>query len=637
MPTNVYCNGVQLHNVLTRQWDQEVVYDQSGTDVLYSRFKFRFEGLLHAQIQSNDYGVAAPAWIAVAEGNLSANAVEATQYDLVRSRLSVNRQDLRISMHDQTGAETLVFCASPMKGDIEWWDVNNGPTPRVVSITQIAGSLCFRLVFEIEACVIACLKSGVCPAEFPLVLNNRWSVSEDMDRDFYITTRIRGHVRLSRVPDDYTDVKGLVIPLLPPEFRREKITFSIDANGLDCDWEVEDRQIFLSAIPPATSMECSFTEAAHDETHMRSSGRVAITVAAGAWRDWAVVALIKALNSRTRWMSYEQYVGQTGKQRAYFLDSFALTENLGERYSIEGTFSIRRQVDGLIETCRRIADTWGRPLYTDADLDKYYHPNYSTDPKNGIWPTGKGNMLAAGDSAMRKHVDVGRWLVCWLQSPCSADPHVLDRRPMDPKPPEGDWLKTAVVEVGSDWFENESPPQFLDEYFRDDKTGRVPFYTNCAMVNRYVSQAHRAQMPVARSSDLALYAQHSSTFISLVPEQWYRIIEFDFESVGDWPDVPKPVQDFVDDGGQLKHRLLGYEINPHAPTTGTCGSGTIYRVHGRLVYGLSRAPTENERLAVGTLPIMKYKPDDPQFATFTNFTPKDSFAVRIGPGGRAIA
>ena len=49
MATNVTYNGVELHNCLTRQWVQEVVYDESGTDMIGHRFGLRFECILHVQ------------------------------------------------------------------------------------------------------------------------------------------------------------------------------------------------------------------------------------------------------------------------------------------------------------------------------------------------------------------------------------------------------------------------------------------------------------------------------------------------------------------------------------------------------------------------------------------------------------
>jgi len=49
MATDVYYNGVWLHNVSTREFHQEATYDASGTDQMSQHFRMRFEGIIHIQ------------------------------------------------------------------------------------------------------------------------------------------------------------------------------------------------------------------------------------------------------------------------------------------------------------------------------------------------------------------------------------------------------------------------------------------------------------------------------------------------------------------------------------------------------------------------------------------------------------
>ena len=49
MGTEVYYNGIRLSNVTTRQWQQEVIYDQSNTDTIGQRFNLTFEAICHIQ------------------------------------------------------------------------------------------------------------------------------------------------------------------------------------------------------------------------------------------------------------------------------------------------------------------------------------------------------------------------------------------------------------------------------------------------------------------------------------------------------------------------------------------------------------------------------------------------------------
>ena len=48
MGTTVTYNGVTLHNVQTREWEQETVYDESNTDAL-SPVPHAIRGILHAE------------------------------------------------------------------------------------------------------------------------------------------------------------------------------------------------------------------------------------------------------------------------------------------------------------------------------------------------------------------------------------------------------------------------------------------------------------------------------------------------------------------------------------------------------------------------------------------------------------
>ena len=49
MATTLTYGDVILHNVLTERWDQEITYDESGTDMIGQKHTIRVRGILHAQ------------------------------------------------------------------------------------------------------------------------------------------------------------------------------------------------------------------------------------------------------------------------------------------------------------------------------------------------------------------------------------------------------------------------------------------------------------------------------------------------------------------------------------------------------------------------------------------------------------
>ena len=135
MATDVLYNNVKLHNVTTRRWEQEVEYDSSGADVVAQNFKFTFEGVLHAQrspiIDSEVYVTSGPS----NEGNIF------RQLEQTQSLLSQPRKDLKVHI----GGNLVVDIRGDHDDDYQHTnaDVNNGPKPKVISLTPI-GDRAFR-------------------------------------------------------------------------------------------------------------------------------------------------------------------------------------------------------------------------------------------------------------------------------------------------------------------------------------------------------------------------------------------------------------------------------------------------------------------------------------------------------------
>ena len=144
MSTDVHYNGIELHNVVTRGWDQEVVYDDSNTDLLFYKFKLKFEGILHVQggsISTNR------AWIAKDGGGGTTSSATALMRE-VRAALGQPRGRLEVKIGGQTALlcvpGVVDFAADPDR------DVDNGPKPHSVSVEHISGSQLFRVSFSVD-------------------------------------------------------------------------------------------------------------------------------------------------------------------------------------------------------------------------------------------------------------------------------------------------------------------------------------------------------------------------------------------------------------------------------------------------------------------------------------------------------
>ena len=105
MATVVTYNSVELHNVQTKQWDEEIVYDPSNTDVMFHRFKLRFAGIIHNQGSVSGSGSlgdegsspSAPAWIAVPGQRDSITGM----WTSVAALLSTPRCELTVTVNGQ--------------------------------------------------------------------------------------------------------------------------------------------------------------------------------------------------------------------------------------------------------------------------------------------------------------------------------------------------------------------------------------------------------------------------------------------------------------------------------------------------------------------------------------------------------
>ncbi len=298
MATRVFYNGVVLQNVLTRMWDEEVVYDQSRTDALFHRFRFHFEGLVFLdQPPASD---AAPAWTGLV------SSPTGTPHDFrlpgIKSALLQPRGTLIIYIGDNEDSDLEIFRCTAADRNLQdrYRDVDNGPKPTNFNILQILGGRVARIAFAIECAKVDCLVATGTP-NAPFVLNNRWSLEEEMDANAVVRRTIRGRLRLSAPIYLIGDQRTLVtIAPLERGFRRDSIRFNTDASGLECEYQVIDQQIDTAAPWPATKMEVTHNERIEDQTQLFSEIHVRLEAPIGANRGKLIQRIVQIWDARTQ-------------------------------------------------------------------------------------------------------------------------------------------------------------------------------------------------------------------------------------------------------------------------------------------------------------------------------------------------
>jgi len=590
MGTDLIYNGVELHNVVTREWEQEAVYDQSKTDLVMHRFKITVEGILHAKSSGTDPPISAsPAWIErqdLADG--APRTVTADIYNDIRNRLLTPRKKLEIRMGGQMVLMALPAVAFPT--DLNR-DVENGPQPQSASLTHIAGHQLFRVRFVVHFAKAECPGTSYSDS---WVLNNRWSVSETMDQDFFTTRTIAGQMRLS-LPIQVTqqDFRHLIVPSLEEGFRREHIEYSMQPNGLEANYRVTDKQVHTSAPWPATSINGTYTEETSDGITFHSSLNVRLQGDPSSDKRLMIARALQVVDAR---LNLLEEVGAMNTK--YLIESATITEHIGAANSVEASFRIRRVFEDPAAYLARVrTKTLGKPLELD-DLPDQPEPY---DPVISRKPVTYGYVPQGGE----REPILLFLLQCYLQDPCipihgvyQGEDHAIQR-----EEPEDDYETTLT----------QRPPGSIPEptlEARVSEKAKTYVYTLCTMETKYLQPCMRAAMPIARQFSPGDTADATVVF-DLGPGQCIREIRVEAEKVDVWPEIPTPVDTYSD--GNLRATKLDFRVRVHPPTLTAEADKHVRRVSAYYRYALNRAPTTAEKVRVGILPTHTFTQDEAAF------------------------
>ena len=308
--TNVYYNGVWLRNVLTKQFDQTVEYDSTGTDRIYTKFIISVESIVSDDELHQLAGCTGASFVS---GNVAANVANFSnaQYkmQMLQSLLSVPRQrfefwqgqNMFFAATSQLGAASSSQSYTGPKWFNNETDLDNGPKPRSVSISQVIANRCYRISFSIECCVLLCLLNDGSTdfANFSpqamnrRLLSNRFSIEEVRDGNFFNTRMIIGRARVAHIGLWDMGLRYLVMPILPNGYKRESVHFTHADNGLDMLYRVTDRQRYAAPPWPAVDFQGTHTEATGiDGVHSEGSVSVRMIGSPGTSKQWLLAACV---------------------------------------------------------------------------------------------------------------------------------------------------------------------------------------------------------------------------------------------------------------------------------------------------------------------------------------------------------
>lgn len=596
MATTVYYGQAQIYNALTREWDEEVAYDQSGTDVIGTRIKMRFVGYVHAQ----SIGIGGNARTkTVKTGGSPSTIVEAYAdvkgiFEEARKTLVIIVGEDRLATPAVAGKE--IFRCEPPDGDKRSnvnRDIDNGPKPRGFNIVKVVNDQILQVEWSVEVMKLHC-DSNRGPGE---VLNNRWAITEEADVNWFTTRTIRGRLRLSA--SNYSPASAyrfIVTPGLERGFRRERVEYAVAENGLEVEYQVTDRQVHDAAPSPATRMSGSFTTSTDQGFDFVSSVRVRLEGPPHVDKRLLISRALQIVDNRLTFNAK-----RTGNKA--FLMNATITDVFGEENACEVSYTIRETPADIGDFLSNLRlDVLGTPLSLPD-----YASNTSQQPKlYGYNPYGSERSPA--------YLFL---LHCYLQSPCEADHEIRGF----PQVPGANADGQSAEETGTQFIAVTSLPAIEAVLVSADQKRLGPgAYTFARAEVTYKVRPCRAHLPIAVKVEYnGQGTDDTSVFIDLAPGLATREITVDYERLGELPKIPSPLDSYTD--GAIRGKLLEFIPSPLPPTLGADGRTALYRIRAYYRWGLNRIPRADEALKTSVLPFTSFGIEDSKISGTALYDP----------------
>lgn len=551
MATDLTYNGVTLKNVLTRSFEQEPVYDESGTDILYQKFTVSVEAIANADLLLEANPTLGTMGVGVG-GGAAGQVIQSARIRLAETRGAF--------VYQMEGNDILTSSAL--------LDANNGPKPRQVKIAQVSPNT-LRIMFTIEVCKVDCTEN---PSP---VINNRWSCTDDIDDNYRTVRTWRGRLRLSNAVYNPQFFRKVVLPVLPKGWRRTRMHFNAPPNTLELEYWIQDTEMLGEHAPrPAVKMSCVHTESM-EMAGMNNIGSITVRLDGSRTSDKRQM-LERAMQIAIAKLAIDQLSNTQGILKNldivdYFGESTNSVEVRARMTRIPGNGGVASGLGAIL------ALTFGKPLKL-LNIPSY-------DPDRGVIPSAYGT---AGDTP----AGLAGLFACYLQSPCN-DIHGM---PQQPATGNADPLTTSDSEPSQATYTESSPVLGLDT----PESGQdhiLAAYQYCRMESILDVSNGRVALPIARAED----DEDDSTqaVVRLTKAHAKRTIRYSAERLGLQPQMWNPV-DFTDANG-IKHSLLDFTPTFQPAQLDNLGR-PVFALDVEYVYALSKVPGPSQPFSVGSLP-----------------------------------
>ncbi len=573
MATDLFYNGITLKNVLTRDFSQKPVRDESNTDIWYQQFDISVETVVSVDVYL----------ASVKMLGLDGPVGGATPGEILKQARKLLGEDRGTFAMYQEGQIVLQSDAN--------LDNNNGPKVTALEVLQVSPRT-IRILFSIQIAKVDCV-------DFPsAVIGNRWSCIDDIDDQFRTRRTWRGRLRLSNAVYNPQAFRGLVVPTLQRGWKRVAMHFNAPPNALELEYFISDHEMLGEAPPgPAVKMQITHTESMGQGGALNAGS---ITVHLDGTRDSDKQLMIQRAMQIVVGKLALASIFPTGQSVLMQLD---LVDFSGESVnSVEARALVKRTGTSLASIVgNMLTQSLGRPL------QQLNIPNYDPDAPATAGPYGTAGNSPAGLAGL---------FACYLQSPC-FDQHGI--------PQTGQYPSAGDYQQGSDspspytYSEGPLSDDFPSPGYSQDHLQAV--YTFSQLESIIERSENRIALPIARSQ--GGQAQDTLAVVRLAPATARRRIKASFERVGDWPKIIAP-KDFTDGQG-IKHFLLKWTPNFQAPEQTAVGQRE-YVVDVEYLYALNRPP-EGSGISVGVLPWDDIPSSQAAFPSSAMIEPTDAKGI----------
>ncbi|QDU25590.1 hypothetical protein ETAA8_06600 [Anatilimnocola aggregata] len=546
-------NGIKLLGTLTKIHDLTPIRDDSDTDQLHSKFVVSSECVVNIAVltaQVKMHGVT---------GGNAAGANAASVLKAVRHMLSEDRKPFQLVM------DGTIYLESS-----ERLDANNGPKVRELKIAQVSpGSI--KILFTVEVCRIECGKSTG-------PVNNRWTVTDDINEQWQVTRHWRGKLRVANGVDNPQNYRHLCVPVLARGFRRARMNFTTEPDGLCLGWEVTDVQLMGDAPPSGALVLSGNHTESMDMAGAFSIGNISVRLDGppNADKQELLAKCMQIINGKIQ-------VEKFNFENAFIFRELVITDHLGTstveaRATVQRALSAASSASGSpLKLGNVVLDTFGKPIEM---------PNYDRT-RMAAPPLHCASIIGLFKSQ--------------LQSACGgshAVPQISDVSRDDTSPGEDDSDTEVTETTDTVPFEINSPG-----YSSEHESAMYLFSKVEAIYEYdegYIFTPYSEALPDTGNTIAA---------IKVAGRTCRRIINLSVERVGKEPDLWEP-KTYKDSHG-ITHYLKTFRPNFRPPQM-TGDGKQIFTVDCQYVFVLSRAPTVSEfrapALPWDTLPAISIPP-----------------------------